>query len=266
MPSWGNAAAITAPATAEYEPKRAENETRLESAMKAIIAYQRDHLPLLSRCRPGGSVTRPRTKDVPELPDIAAYITALETARRRLAARRRVDRKTVRAANDATAASAARGPMARPELRRVERIAIGFDGDYWLVLHHDRRTVALAAPWAKRLGPATLAALDFSNGSLATWKPAESGALRFTSSQATRLADLDPGGIDVPTCDPQAFATRSRKTDRSPRSTDPRHPQRHLQRLFRRTSTCRWALAHRLHPQTHAAVERSARPRRCDFN
>jgi formamidopyrimidine-DNA glycosylase len=146
-------------------------------------------------------------KDVPELPDIAAYITALET---------RVVGQPLVGVSIAKP-FVLRTTQPRPaqlegrrvrELRRVgKRIAIGFDGDYWLVLH---LMIAGRLRWqplgAKRLGPATLAALDFSNGSLVL---TEAGRKRRASLHVIlgedALADLDPGGIDVLTCDPQAF-------------------------------------------------------------
>jgi formamidopyrimidine-DNA glycosylase len=145
--------------------------------------------------------------DVPELPDIAAYITALET---RIVGQPLIGGSVVKP-------FVLRTTQPRPaqlegrrvrELRRIgKRIAIGFDGDYWMVLH---LMIAGRLRWtplrAKRLSPSALAAFDFPNGSLVL---TEAGRKRRASLHIIAgegaLADLDPGGIDVLTCDPQAF-------------------------------------------------------------
>ncbi len=86
------------------------------------------------------------------------------------------------------------------ELRRVgKRIALGVEGDLWLVLHlmiagrlHWRK------PGAKLAGRQSLAAFDFPKGSLAL---TEAGARRRASlhvvSGEEGLESLDAGGIDV---------------------------------------------------------------------
>ena len=144
---------------------------------------------------------------MPELPDIAAYISALED---RIAGR---PLERVRIANPfllRTAEppiSAAEGRSVR-ELRRVgKRIAIGLDGDLWLVLH---LMIAGRLHWrpagAKLGGRNALAAFDFPNGSLVL---TEAGTKRRASLHIVQgqdaLRSLDPRGIEVFAADLDAF-------------------------------------------------------------
>ena len=136
---------------------------------------------------------------VPELPDIAAYISALEP---RIIGQP-VER--VRLANVFLLRTVEppitelEGRAAR-ELRRIgKRIAIGVDGDFWLVLH---LMIAGRLHWrpagAKLSGRQSLAAFDFPNGSLVL---TEAGTKRRASlhvlSGDEALRAIDPGGIDV---------------------------------------------------------------------
>jgi formamidopyrimidine-DNA glycosylase len=94
------------------------------------------------------------------------------------------------------------------ELRRIgKRIAIGFDGDLWLVIHlmiagrlHWRE------PGAKLAGRNALAALDFAGGTLVL---TEAGSKRRASLSVVRgvgaLETFDRGGIDIFTCDLEGF-------------------------------------------------------------
>ncbi len=163
---------------------------------------------------------------MPELPDIAAYLHALESRivgqpleRVRLASvfllrtveppLQEVEGRTVR------------------ELRRLgKRIAIGVDGDLWLVLHlmiagrlHWRE------PGAKLGGRQNLAAFDFANGSLVL---TEAGAKRRASLHVVRgeeaLRALDPGGIDVFASDIDQFREALTAENRTLKRalTDPR--------------------------------------------
>src|SRR5260370_10635028 len=104
---------------------------------------------------------------MPELPDIAAYITALEL---RIVAQP-LDR--VRLASPFLLRTAqppiksVEGRVVR-ELRRIgKRIAIGVEDDLWLVLH---LMIAGRLHWrptgAKLAGRNSLASFDFPNGSL----------------------------------------------------------------------------------------------------
>src|SRR5271156_1937362 len=104
---------------------------------------------------------------MPELPDIAAYISALEP---------RIIGQPLEHVRLASAflLRTAQPPLASveglivQELRRIgKRIAIGVDNDLWLVLH---LMIAGRLHWkppeAKLAGRNNLAAFDFPNGSL----------------------------------------------------------------------------------------------------
>jgi formamidopyrimidine-DNA glycosylase len=136
---------------------------------------------------------------MPELPDIAAYIAALEARildqpleRMRLASvflLRTVD-----------------PPLASVEgrtvvgLRRVgKRIAIGVEGDLWLVLHlMIAGRLHWKPPQAKLAGRNALAAFDFASGALTL---TEAGSKRRASLHVVRgeegLYSIDPGGVEI---------------------------------------------------------------------
>jgi formamidopyrimidine-DNA glycosylase len=144
---------------------------------------------------------------MPELPDVAAYIAALEP---RIVGHRLERVRLGSVALLRTAApplSAAEGRTVR-EVRRIgKRIAIGLDGDLWLVVH---LMIAGRLHWrpagAKLAGRNALAAFDFPDGSLVL---TEAGSKRRASlrvvADAQSLKSLDPGGIDVFTSDLEAF-------------------------------------------------------------
>jgi formamidopyrimidine-DNA glycosylase len=136
---------------------------------------------------------------MPELPDIAAYIHALK---RRIVGKpiehiRIASPFLLRTADPPI--KAVEGKLVR-ELRRIgKRIAIGVDGDLWLVLHlMIAGRLHWRAPGAKLGGRQMLAAFDFADGSLVL---TEAGAKHRASLHVVRgdeaLAALDPGGIDV---------------------------------------------------------------------
>ena len=144
---------------------------------------------------------------MPELPDIATYIRALESRilgqpleRVRLASPFLL--RTVE-----PPLTDAEGRLVR-ELRRVgKRIAIGVDGELWLVLH---LMIAGRLHWrvagAPLRGRNQLAAFDFPGGSLVL---TEAGAKRRASLHVVAgdegLRAVDPGGIEVLTSDLAAF-------------------------------------------------------------
>lgn len=144
---------------------------------------------------------------MPELPDITAYLVALEP---RIAGKR-LDR--VRVGTPFLLRTAvppltdAEGRTVR-ELRRIgKRIAIGLDGDLWLVLH---LMIAGRLHWraagAKLSGKNMLAAFDFADGSLVlTEAGAKHRASLHVVSGAENLVAFDAGGIDVFTSDLAAF-------------------------------------------------------------
>ena len=136
---------------------------------------------------------------MPELPDIVAYISALEPriVGQPLDHVRLASAFLLRTAQPPLAS--VEGRLVR-EIRRIgKRIAIGVEDDLWLVLH---LMIAGRLHWrqpnAKLAGRNHLAALDFPNGSLVL---TEAGAKRRASlhilSGEEGLRSVDPGGIDI---------------------------------------------------------------------
>ncbi len=144
---------------------------------------------------------------MPELPDIAAYTEALEP----LVMGRTLER--VRLGNPFLLRTL-EPPLADAEgrvvcgLRRIgKRIAIGVEGDIWLVLHlMIAGRLHWRPPHPKLGGRQNLAAFDFAHGSLTL---TEAGTKRRASLHVVRgeegLRGLDPGGIDVFAADLAAF-------------------------------------------------------------
>src|SRR4051794_2217120 len=144
---------------------------------------------------------------MPELPDILAYTRALES---RIGGQpiehvRLASPFLLRTVDPPLSDVEGRKVL---ELRRIgKRIAIGVEGDLWLVLH---LMIAGRLHWrprgAKLGGRQNLAAFDFPNGSLVL---TEAGAKRRASLHLVRgeegLQSIDPGGIDIFTSDLDAF-------------------------------------------------------------
>lgn len=136
---------------------------------------------------------------MPELPDIAAYIGALEA---RILGQ---PIEEIRIASPFLLRTAqppikeVEGRIVR-ELRRIgKRIAIGVDDDFWLVLH---LMIAGRLHWkqrgAKLSGRQNLAAFDFPDGSLVlTEAGSKHRASLYVVKGADALQAMDPGGIDV---------------------------------------------------------------------
>ena len=164
---------------------------------------------------------------MPELPDVSAYISALEPriVGRTLLGVRLASPFLLRTADPPIASVA--GHVVR-ELRRVgKRIAIGLDGDLWLVLHlMIAGRLHWRPPGATLAGRNALAAFDFADGSLVL---TEAGSKRRASLHLFRgaesLAAIDPGGIDVFAADLAAFrAALSAENHTLKRAlTDPRY-------------------------------------------
>jgi len=144
---------------------------------------------------------------VPELPDIAAYVEALEprVMGRTLERVRLGSPFLLRTLSPPLESAAGRAVC---ELRRIgKRIALGMEGDVWLVLH---LMIAGRLHWRpprpKLGGRQNLAAFDFAHGSLTL---TEAGSQRRASLHVVRgeegLRSLDPGGIDVFASDLAAF-------------------------------------------------------------
>jgi formamidopyrimidine-DNA glycosylase len=168
---------------------------------------------------------------MPELPDITAYISALEPRiiGRPLERIRVASAFLLRTAQPPLAS--VEGRVVR-ELRRVgKRIAFGLDDherekDIWLVLHlMIAGRLHWRPPGAKLAGRNSLAAFDFPNGSLVL---TEAGAKRRASlhvlSGEETLRSLDAGGIDVFSADLESFrATLTAENHTLKRAlTDPR--------------------------------------------
>ena len=136
---------------------------------------------------------------MPELPDISAYITALEPriVGQPLERVRLASAFLLRTTQPPLAS--VEGRVVR-ELQRIgKRIAIGVEDDLWLLLHlMIAGRLHWRAPEAKLAGRQTLAAFDFPNGSLVL---TEAGSKRRASLHVVRgeeaLRSFDAGGIDV---------------------------------------------------------------------
>ena len=136
---------------------------------------------------------------MPELPDIAAYLSALESRvlGQPLEHVRIASPFLLRSTTPPVAS--VEGRVVR-ELRRIgKRIAIGVDGDLWLVLH---LMIAGRLYWksvgAKLDGRRSLAALDFPTGSLVlTEAGTKHRASLYVVTGEEGLHAMDPGGIDV---------------------------------------------------------------------
>jgi formamidopyrimidine-DNA glycosylase len=163
---------------------------------------------------------------MPELPDIAAYLCALDTlvVQRRLLGVRLASPFLLRTAQPPIAL--VQGRTVR-ELRRIgKRVALGLDGDLWLVLHlMIAGRLHWRGPGAKLSGRNTLAAFDFEHGSLVL---TEAGTKRRASLYLVEgpaaLDSLDPGGIDALSSGFEAFKSVLSEENRTLKRalTDPR--------------------------------------------
>jgi formamidopyrimidine-DNA glycosylase len=163
---------------------------------------------------------------MPELPDIAAYISALEA---RILAQpiERVRLASVFLLRTAEPSlTDVEGRTVR-ELRRIgKRIAIRLEGDLWLVLH---LMIAGRLHWrasqANLSGRRNLAAFDFPAGSLLiTEAGSKHRASLHVVSGEEGLRSLDPGGIDIFTSDLASFQAALTAENRTLKRalTDPR--------------------------------------------
>ena len=159
---------------------------------------------------------------MPELPDIAALeprIVAQPIERLRLASP-----FLLRTAQPPV--TDVDGRVVR-ELRRIgKRIAIGVEGDLWLVLH---LMIAGRLHWrlrgAKLVGRRSLAAFDFPSGSLMlTEAGTKHRASLYVVMGEEGLRSIDPGGIDIFTSDLNSFRNAFTAEDRTLKRalTDPR--------------------------------------------
>jgi formamidopyrimidine-DNA glycosylase len=149
---------------------------------------------------------------MPELPDIVVYLEALgaRIVGARLAAARIASPFLLRTVEPPVAAAVGRRVVALERLGK--RIAIGFEGELWLVLHlmiagrlhwHDRES--------RTRRRAALATFTFDSGDLTL---TEAGTKRRSSLHVVDRTDgLDahqPGGLEIEDLDVDAFAERLR--------------------------------------------------------
>ena len=163
---------------------------------------------------------------MPELPDIVVYIEALE---KRIAGQ---TLEHVRLASPFLLRSV-NPPLSSAQSKRVERfrrigkrIAIGLEGDLWLVLH---LMIAGRLHWRARgvkvARPRGLAAFDFPNGSLLL---TEAGSQKRASLHLVAgqdgLRSLDPGGLEVLDATLEQFAAALTSSNHTLKRalTDPR--------------------------------------------
>jgi formamidopyrimidine-DNA glycosylase len=163
---------------------------------------------------------------MPELPDIAAYISALQprVLGKRLKRIRLASPFLLRTVQPPL--TAVEGQLVR-ELRRVgKRIALGMGNDLWLVFHlMIAGRLHWRAPDAKLAGRQNLAAFDFPHASLVL---TEAGSKRRASLQVVSgepgLRSIDPGGIEILSSDLDAFRRALTSENRTLKRalTDPR--------------------------------------------
>lgn len=163
---------------------------------------------------------------MPELPDITAYIAAIEAriVGRTLEHVRVGSPFLLRTVEPAV--GEAEGKTVR-EVRRIgKRIAIGVESDVWLVLHlMIAGRLHWRPPQAKLAGRNALLALDFASGSLVL---TEAGSKRRASLHMVRgeegLRALDPGGVEIFSSDLKEFRSALSFENRTLKRalTDPR--------------------------------------------
>ena len=163
---------------------------------------------------------------MPELPDIAAYITALEPriVGQRIEHVRLASPFLLRTVQPPV--TDVEGRLVR-ELRRIgKRIAIGVEGDLWLVLHlMIAGRLHWRPPLAKLAGRKSLAAFDFPTGSLVLTEAGTKHRASLTVLAGEEaLRSVDPGGIDVLTSDLNCFRAALTVENRTLKRalTDPR--------------------------------------------
>jgi formamidopyrimidine-DNA glycosylase len=163
---------------------------------------------------------------MPELPDISAYITALEA--------RVIDQPLERVRMASVfllrtvdpPVSAVEGRVVKSIRRIGKRIAIGIEDDLWLVLHlMIAGRLHWRPPQAKLAGRNALAAFDFPTGSLVL---TEAGSKRRASLYVLRgeaaLVSIDPGGVEIFSTDLAGFRSALTFENRTLKRalTDPR--------------------------------------------
>jgi formamidopyrimidine-DNA glycosylase len=163
---------------------------------------------------------------VPELPDLTVYLEALQTRIVATRLERTVVGNPFLLRTAVPPLASADGRVVR-ELRRVgKRIAIGLEGDLWLVIH---LMIAGRLHWFERgeklRGRAPLARFEFERGTLTL---TEAGTRRRASLQLlagqAQLDAIDPGGLEVLRITCEQFAARLQSENHTLKRalTDPR--------------------------------------------
>lgn len=147
---------------------------------------------------------------MPELPDITVYIEHLEDKVRgqRLEAVRLLHPFVLRTA--VPPISEANGRLVTGVERLGKRVVLALEGELFIVLHlMIAGRLRWLPPGAKPPGKIALLALEFGHGTLVM---TEAGSQRRASlhliTGRDALAAMDPGGIDVLSCDVAVFAER----------------------------------------------------------
>jgi formamidopyrimidine-DNA glycosylase len=163
---------------------------------------------------------------MPELPDISAYLNALQE---RIVGQplQRVRLGSPFLLRTATPPISEAAGHQVTELRRIgKRIGIGLNNDLWLVLHlMIAGRLHWRTPGAKLAGRNSLAAFDFPDGSLVL---TEAGTKRRASLHVVQgeeaMRSLDAGGIEVFDSDLKAFIAAMTAENRTLKRalTDPR--------------------------------------------
>jgi formamidopyrimidine-DNA glycosylase len=168
----------------------------------------------------------PDNESMPELPDVTVYVEAIAARIAGHRLRRSLIRGPFLLRSVAPPVSALEGQTVR-EVRRVgKRVAIGFEGGFWLVLHlmiAGRLHWRDAAPKLSARGP--LAVFEFDNGALTLTEAGTQhrAALHVVEGEAGLLS-LDAGGIDALESSEALFADVLRSANHTLKRalTDPR--------------------------------------------
>src|ERR1700675_4678697 len=144
---------------------------------------------------------------MPELPDVSVYVEAI---RSRVAGHkliRTIVKSPFLLRSTAPPITATAGQTVHEVRRLGKQIALGVEGDLWMVLHlMIAGRLHWRPPQAKLAGRHSLAAFDFPNGSLVL---TEAGTKHRASLHVLAgeegLRSVDPGGIDIFASDLSSF-------------------------------------------------------------
>jgi len=144
---------------------------------------------------------------MPELPDVTVYVEALSARTFGHTLNRIAIRSPFLLRSTAPPVEAVQGCTVREVRRLGKRIAVGFDGNLWLVLHlMIAGRLHWRAPGAK-VPKNVLAFFEFDTGTLTlTEAGSQHRASLHMAAGETGLRELDAGGIDVLEAGAAAFA------------------------------------------------------------